>query len=200
MEQPISFFSKIDAQKQAQFAEKRTQFLRPFLALLTQLRVHPNSVSSIGLLSTVFAAVLLPINVIYSVIALAIHILLDGIDGPLARFQKRTSKVGAIIDIVVDHASLLIMLASVWYYLPQYPRMWIIGYALSYIALILISIALHNKKIPFVVSIRTKYVFYILLYIDLFAETVWLTFLLILATIYMSLHSLYGIYRLKKHA
>ncbi len=188
----ISFFSKTDAGIQDAFAKKRTETLKPLLRFLSKMNVHPNFISVAGLIGAITAGVLLPVNATYSMYALIFHLLSDGVDGPLARFQNRQSAKGTLIDVFIDHTSLVLMVISA-IYASLASAAWLIGYAVSYVSLIAVSISLNLINKPLLFSIRTKYWFYALIYVDVFFNISLLSPLVILSTIYMTAHSIYGI-------
>ncbi len=86
----------------------RTTALRPLLRLLTRLGVSPGAVTALGLALGLVGAANLPDEPAWGVAYLALHLVLDGLDGPLARWQQRATSAGALWDMTAD---LLVVLA-----------------------------------------------------------------------------------------
>jgi phosphatidylglycerophosphate synthase len=80
----------------------RDKIFNPFSRFFTFCRLSPDTLSLIGLAAMVFLIVLYPK---YSIALLAVSILADMLDGPLARYQKIDSERGRVFDIACDTAS-----------------------------------------------------------------------------------------------
>jgi phosphatidylglycerophosphate synthase len=81
----------------------RAEWLKPLLVLCTQLKITANHTT---LFAFVFGLLFLPlwfwINPWAAIAGLAVHVLLDGVDGPIARHQGTASGRGSFIDTVSD--------------------------------------------------------------------------------------------------
>jgi phosphatidylglycerophosphate synthase len=83
--------------------EVRGQALRPLLVLLAQLHVTPNHLTLASLLTGLaFSALFLCECHLAAFALLLTHVLLDGLDGPLARFTGRASNQGSFTDTTSD--------------------------------------------------------------------------------------------------
>ncbi len=81
----------------------RGTVLLPVLKALTGLGIRPNQITFFSLISGWLASYLIFINQYKSALfLLLVHVLLDGIDGPLARHQKISSNAGSFVDTLVD--------------------------------------------------------------------------------------------------
>ncbi len=81
----------------------RGRWLRPLLDVLVRLRVTPNALTAASLLSGIaFCPVLLWGDSAVAFGLLVLHLLLDGIDGPLARYTGRASSRGSFTDTMAD--------------------------------------------------------------------------------------------------
>ena len=74
-----------------------------FGLLCTLLRVTPNVLTMLGLLSAIGVA--LSAQSIWAIALIVISLFFDGIDGSVAIFQNRTTNWGAVLDSVVDRIS-----------------------------------------------------------------------------------------------
>ena len=82
---------------------------KPFLILLTSLRVPPNfiaALSSCVIIGGLYTSYIYSSTNIF-LACLWVHFLLNAIDGPLARFQKKASNDGAITDSLTDYLGVL---------------------------------------------------------------------------------------------
>ena len=80
----------------------RATRLRPFLARLAQLGVSADLITLGALLCGLAFALLLSWSPFAALAALALHVLLDGLDGPLARFRGTAGRRGSFTDTVCD--------------------------------------------------------------------------------------------------
>lgn len=85
----------------------RTQALRgawlaPLLRALDRTGVTPDVVTAFSLLAGLAFAPLLAHSPATAVLALALHVALDGVDGPLARRQGVASRRGSFTDTLAD--------------------------------------------------------------------------------------------------
>lgn len=74
-----------------------------FGLLCTLLRITPNVLTTLGLVSAVGVA--LTSESLWAIALIVISLFFDGIDGSVAIFQNRTSNWGALLDSVVDRIS-----------------------------------------------------------------------------------------------
>jgi len=81
----------------------RGRLLRPLLVLLARIRVTPNHLTLASLLTGLaFSPSFLLGHTIAAFGWLLAHVLLDGLDGPLARFTGRASNQGSFTDTTAD--------------------------------------------------------------------------------------------------
>lgn len=91
--------------------------LTPFVAFLTKFGVSPNLVTVIGLIGHIICAWLIASSQIYiATILLLFFGLFDAVDGALARFQGKSSKIGAFLDSVSDRLSEAFIFLGFFFY------------------------------------------------------------------------------------
>ena len=92
------------------FARLRDTILAPLSSLLTHAGITSNMVSLFGVIMALLFAILIRRNHILAAICLALAILADLIDGPLARHQKTASDRGKVVDMVSDASTFTIII------------------------------------------------------------------------------------------
>ena len=80
----------------------RAQALAPLLALMTRTRLRADYLTLLSLVVGLAAALTYPVSPLWALILLGAHVALDGLDGPLARFQGRASPKGSFADSLAD--------------------------------------------------------------------------------------------------
>src|SRR5262245_27532477 len=80
----------------------RARVFQPWLMLLSRLGVTPNSLTALSFLCGVAFCPLWLVSRTAAFAALALHVLVDGLDGPLARHQGIASRRGSFTDTMSD--------------------------------------------------------------------------------------------------
>jgi phosphatidylglycerophosphate synthase len=84
----------------------RAHIFRPLLELLNACRVTPNQLTYLSLLCgvafCVFFSLDTPASQLVAFVMLGLHVFLDGIDGPLARYAGTASNQGSFTDSMSD--------------------------------------------------------------------------------------------------
>lgn len=97
------------------FARLRDIALAPLSSLLTHARINPNMVSLFGVIMALLFAILIRRHHLLATICLALAILADLVDGPLARHQATASDRGKVIDMVSDTSTFAIVVIGLIY-------------------------------------------------------------------------------------
>jgi phosphatidylglycerophosphate synthase len=95
-------YSRGERQVMVLSQQMRGRVFRPLLWLLDACHVTPDQIT---LLATMVGLAFCPLYFWWrpvAFLAIAIHVLLDGLDGPLARYQKVDSRKGSFTDTVSD--------------------------------------------------------------------------------------------------
>jgi len=83
----------------------RAELLRPLLERLKQVGLRANHITLAGLLSGLAFCPALLLGYPNAALAfILLHVLLDGLDGPLARFRGEASNRGSFVDTMADQA------------------------------------------------------------------------------------------------
>ena len=81
----------------------RASLLLPVNRTLTQLRISPDAVTLVsGLFGFAFLPLWLMGQPLVALCCLLVHVLLDGLDGPLARYQETATSRGSFTDTFTD--------------------------------------------------------------------------------------------------
>lgn len=161
----LNYFTAKEQQKQSEFSQKRSSLLSPLVSLMSSLGLTANSVSLLSLLSTAGFVYFAPEHMLLALLFILIHILLDGLDGPLARKQGTAGNAGAFTDICVDQAGLLVVLLTLIHY-ELAESFSVASYGLLYIIMITFMVILNERSVHLPTIIRSKYLLYIVLLIE----------------------------------
>lgn len=165
----FNYFAEGEQASQQKFQQHRDSLLDPLVRVLISLRVTPNMISGAGMLMLApFAWLVIsdpqPQRVATACALLLAHIVLDGIDGPLARRMGAAGSQGALVDMACDHGGLVIV---TWVISAAGLIDGTIGnvYAASYTMGVVFIIWLNSLGQPFRFVFRSKYALYALLFV-----------------------------------
>lgn len=88
--------------------------------LLIKLKVSPNMITSLSFLSGLVAAYFLFQNYWLFFIFGVLHLLLDGLDGVVARKANKETKLGMYLDLITDRLVNLVLLIRISFFLADY--------------------------------------------------------------------------------
>ena len=162
----FNYFAESEQAGQERFQKIRDGLLRPLVRFLIRCRVTADLISLVSLLQLVpFGYLLLTAENSQQVAAASIfvwlHVILDALDGPIARTTGTAGPAGAFTDMCVDHSGMLItscILTAAGFINPTAA----VAYVSSYTVAVAFTIWLNMIGHPFKVVIRTKYLLYAL--------------------------------------
>ncbi len=117
-------------------------------------------------------------------IAVIVGIILDGLDGPLAKLEGRQTRSGAILDQANDLTCMVIVMITVSHYGLMNPTVAFL-YVVSYLYLTFTSFAKNALRIEYRFVVKTKYPTYILLLVAHLTGVDITTWLCLAMVIYM---------------
>lgn len=176
--------------------DSRTTVLTPLLKLLTHMGMKADQLSLLSLLSLGGFVWLAGTAIELAGVFVLLHLMLDAMDGSLARYQKRTSKAGALTDVCVDETGfIVIMLTLLAYgYVDPLAGAW---YIASYLALVAFLSGLDLAGHPYLHALPTKNLFYVLFYIEVFTGTPLTNTALLVFTAYTTALDVFLFFRLR---
>jgi archaetidylinositol phosphate synthase len=144
----------------------RGRWLASLLDRLTRSGITPDQVTLLSLAFGMACAGLYSLNHAIALGCLALHVLLDGIDGPLARRQQTASPRGSFTDTMADQTvvtavSLALMASGA---LPVLPGG---AYIVLYAVVALFAIARNALSRPYAWLARPRFLFYAWIVVDL---------------------------------
>lgn len=162
----MDYFNKSERERRVAFAAKRDRIFTPVVRLLDRMGASPNLISLLGILFLLVACTLSPAHAMLATSCMAMYLLCDGLDGPLARLTGRAHAGGSLVDIIADQLGVVFLPAAAIYHLGAWgPGMVLFSAAyLMFIGLVVYANELKVKVRPF---IRTKYLFFLLYLVSL---------------------------------
>ena len=160
----VSYFGYTERPFFERMSAWRFRFFHPILGVLTKLGIRATHITGASFLVILVGFPLFFWKQMYfwAFAALAVHIILDGLDGPLANYQEDQSPAGAFLDMSNDLTGMVIVLitAAHWDFLnPTIAFM----YVVAYLYLTFVAVAQNALKLPFRFVMKTKYPVYVLL-------------------------------------
>lgn len=128
--------------------------------------------------------------------ALVVHILLDGLDGPLARYTHGPTQSGAVADMLNDISGMAIVgLAIIFCGEESNPGL-VATYIVVYLYLMIFMVLLNIVGRPFPLVLRTKYFFFGFIFLKYWLHVDYLQLFLEISIVYMAAHSAFAVIRL----
>jgi len=174
------------------FKKIKIKVIKPILKLCKKLKITPNQVTFVGLLFGIFAGIALLFNEqLLSIIFLAIHLLLDGIDGALAIFDKKMSFQGGVFDNIADLISLFFFTLGVLSLKLINPLL-ALWFIFTYISNIVFSIIRNHFNKPYKFILRSRYEFYLVFLFFYITKINFLDYSLILFNLFLTVTFITG--------
>ena len=176
----LSYYTDTEEEVMEVTSLLRRKLFRPFIHLFDRIGLEPLGLSILGLFCMACCAIVALVNPVFSLIFLVLYLLFDGFDGPLARYQNKDDVSGVFVDLVVDHAALVIFLIAILLLNLAHPAL-IYGYAILYIFMMMFGIMMRAQSITIKGNVRSKSIVYVIFaiwafwHINLFTLFFWLT-------------------------
>ncbi|MDA0835513.1 MAG: CDP-alcohol phosphatidyltransferase family protein [Planctomycetota bacterium] len=177
--------------------EWRGQVLRPLLKLLTHIRVSPDLITVASLLAGLAFAPAWFSSPLLAFGLLLLHVLLDGLDGPLARYQNVASRKGSFTDTMADQlvvfaTTLTMIVAGEAHVVPASI------YLFAYTIVVAFAMIRNSLDIPYSWLVRPRFIVYVWLVVNAYWLPGSLDWVLIAFDGLLSWKLLTGFYNLRK--
>lgn len=174
----------------------RGRLLAPLLRWLTRIRVSPDHITIVSTLVGLAFCPLYFVDPAWALAALTLHVLLDGLDGPLARFQQRASRRGSFTDTMADQT---IIFATTLTLMSAGAVNLIAGSVYLFVYTLVVAFAMIRNalEIPYSWLVRPRFVVYLWIAVELYWLPGSLTWVLIVFDGLLIWKLLTGFYRLR---
>ena len=137
----------------------RARLLHPLLCGMTRVGINADSITALsGLAGIAFAPAWLANQRVIAVACLALHVLLDGLDGPCARFQGKASPRGSFTDTFTDQIVVTAVLVA---WMIGWGNAWAIGLGSSvifvYTLVVAMSMVRNALAVPYSWLVRPRF-------------------------------------------
>lgn len=163
----LDYLSDIERGKQESFRRFRDRHFSALLSLLTRLGIKANHVTLFSMFIFLIGAFSVVSTPLFGTLALLFSILLDGIDGSLARFQNDSSDGGALMDIVSDQLGMVLFPLLAMVHFNAEPLFAYI-FGIFYILYIILLTILNRVGVRVTYAFRVRYIYYLLFVVSAF--------------------------------
>ncbi len=147
----------------------RGEALRPLLLGLAGARLRPDHLTVLSLLAGLAFSPLYLFTVPWALVALALHVVLDGLDGPLARHLGVASRSGSFTDSMADQTVIAASTLTLMY--TQDADVFAGAlYIVAYTVVVLFAMARNALNVPYSWLFRPRF----LVYVWIGVENYWL--------------------------
>ena len=145
--------------------ELRAHLLKPLLRLLTYIKLSANHVTLFSLLLGLGFCSVWWLSPKWALLCLLIHVLLDGLDGPLARHQGKDSAKGSFTDSMADQ--LVVTASMIALMVDQHVSVIAAGiYIFAYAMVVAFAMVRNALQRPYSWVARPRFVVYLWLALD----------------------------------
>ena len=174
----------------------RDKFFQPLSVFLTKLGVKADHLTYLSLAMGLLFAFFLNKNWLIAFFCLLLSVVLDSVDGCLARHQKTVGERGDLLDHAVDHVVLFIVVLALIYN-KTIDGFWAAAYSLNYLLLIFLMMVMRKFKLHVFLVLRSKYFLYLLWALLVFTGLNFLDIFLVFFAVYMFLTNLFLFHKLR---
>ncbi|MCH2038384.1 MAG: CDP-alcohol phosphatidyltransferase family protein [Rickettsiales bacterium] len=174
----------------------RATMLKPLLLLLVKCRITADILTLLSLLSGLAGAIALYHSVPLGLSLILLHVIFDGIDGPLARMTQTDSNEGSFTDTMSDQ----LVIAAVGVVLIDLQIVSALAgllYILSYTVVVGFAMVRNALAIPYSWLIRPRFMVYVWLPVEFYLLEGSLVYLLYLFSLMLIYKSITGFVRIK---
>lgn len=176
----------------------RGRCLSPLLSVLAALRITPNHLTLLSLIAGLaFCPVFLWSSKVIAFLLLLAHVLLDGLDGPLARHTQRASNQGSFTDTGADQV--VVAFSTVTLIHAGYAGAWPGGLYLFFYSLVVVFAMVRNAlAIPYSWLVRPRFMVYLWMPVEVYLWPGSLNVLLWILTALLAIKTLTGFVQIRR--
>lgn len=178
----------------------RADMLGPLLVGLTRIRVSPDVITLLaGILGLLFIPLWLTAHKLAALTCLLTHVLLDGLDGPLARYQRVASSRGSFTDTFTDQ---LVVTGVTIAWMVESPTGLNIfagaAYIFFYALVVCMAMVRNALEIPFSWLVRPRFFVYLAITIDYATDWTLTVVVLLICDALLAIKSTSGFFKLRQ--
>lgn len=195
----LHYFGASEEEYFHRVADKRTQLMRPLAMFFVRRNVRSDTLTlaSFLLLPGFFFPLFGLGHYVAAWAVLILSILLDGLDGPVARLGRYASDKGALSDIVNDISAMVIVGVAAIQFGFAAPSLMAI-YMVTYLYMIVFIIARNVLEKPFKFVFKSKYYLYVFLLIKVHSGLDILNYFLAFFSVYQVVVTVIGMFYLRR--
>ena len=171
----MDYFNEHERARQQEFAAMRDKLFNPITTLLEKSGVTPTQVTLTGVICLLLTCFMPPQWAWGATSLMALYVLCDGLDGPLARRLGHLHPGGALYDTVADHLGVIVLPAAAIYHVHAFGPVMVI-FSSSYVLFIALIVYANAQKVRLRKFVRCKYLFFLLYLGSLFTNMDLLTY------------------------
>jgi len=184
--QEDTIYSTAEMKAMVKFNKIKIFFLHPIVKFLDKIGATPNMISLFSAIVAMgaFTFSYVFLSPMYFAVGIWIHMIIDAVDGTLARYQNKTSSNGAIVDSLCDHFGIVLacLFAYLFFIVDGFS---ILVFAILYSILIGLIFYLLKNKSSFFFIIRPRLYLYVAITLDVFCLTRITDYIVLISNIIM---------------
>jgi len=196
----LHYFGASEEEYFHRVADKRTQIMRPLAMFFVRHNVRSDTLTlaSFILLPGFFFPLFGLGHYVAAWAVLILSIILDGLDGPVARLGRCASDKGALADIVNDISAMVVVGIAAIQFGWAVPSLAAV-YMVTYLYMIVFIIARNVLQQPFQFVFKSKYYLYFFLLLKVHTGVDVLNYFLAAFSVYQVVVTVIGMYHLRRH-
>lgn len=175
----------------------RARLFLPVLVQLDRKGFNADYLTILALLFGLVAGAALVISKVLGLLLLLLHVVLDGLDGPLARYQHKDSNRGSFTDTMSDQIVIAAVMAALLH-LHAVSVLPAIVYVMSYTIVVGFAFVRNALKIPYSWLFRPRFIIYAWLPVEFWLKPGSLDLLLWICNGFLLLKTITGFIQIRR--
>jgi len=176
----------------------RASLLGPILSVMAKFRLRANHITFLSLIAGLaFCPLFLTGFKAWAFVALILHVLLDGLDGPLARYTGTASSRGSFTDTMADQ--IVVTVTTITMMKAGYVELWAGGlYAFLYAMVVVFAMVRNAMDAPYSWLFRPRFLVFIWFAVEVYLWPNTLAIVLWIAVALLGLKTLTGFVTIRR--